>query len=801
MATRQIRRILALSASIATLIAPAALADEVVDETVVSEQANSSSKKTDTTDTDDELRRDTVYVTARRREERLQDVPLALSAFNDQGLEQQSINDLADLTGKVSGLVSGNSLGGGRSTPTFAIRGQSQQELASIADPSVSLYVNDVPVPRAHGANMSFFDIASVEVAKGPQGTLFGRNTTGGAILVRTQRPTDEFEGYVSQEVGNFGTYVTEGAINLPLGENAALRLAGQHRESDGFLKDEITGKKINTVDEDGIRATLSFKPASGVENITTLSYAEADNGGTGGLIFNSSNALFQPGLADQQARNIYTTASGVPMFTRIKTTNFDNQTTIELTDSLTLKNIFGYRDLDYHALEDLDGVEDIIFPVERIVTSEQFSEELQLQGTFDKLDFILGAFYFTEDASDQALTAGKLTQTILVDPGDIEPGSISGYFPNYSNTWVKPTNTSYAIFFQGNYQLTNKLALTAGLRQNWDEREVTILNRSYIAALSTTDQSCRFTLDEDNDPTTAETRPAITNCAFTDSTDYDELTYNLSLEYQPHDGVLYYVAHRHGYRTGGYSARGNSQATLSDTFEPEFVDDVELGLKADWHINGTFLRTNLATYYAKYKDMQRILIEGISPPVTVTANAGKASIYGAELDFLFRPNEFFELSGFYSYTKGEFDEFITPNGDDFSNQRFPRAPENAYSLTATLYPDIPDKWGDMRLALTYTHQDEYDYNDDYTLEATSAGAPIPSGIAANAAQIIEAQDLLNLNLGLDGVLGSPVNVSAYVNNITDEEYLLPYMGIQGLYEARTPGAPRTYGVKLTYSF
>ena len=338
-------------------------------------------------------------------------------------------------------------------------------------------------------------------------------------------------------------------------------------------------------------------------------------------------------------------------------------------------------------------------------------------------------------------------------------------------------------------------------MRQNWDEREVTILNRSYIAALSTTDQSCRFTLDEDNDPTTAETRPAITNCAFTDSTDYDELTYNLSLEYQPHDGVLYYVAHRHGYRTGGYSARGNSQATLSDTFEPEFVDDVELGLKADWHINGTFLRTNLATYYAKYKDMQRILIEGISPPVTVTANAGKASIYGAELDFLFRPNEFFELSGFYSYTKGEFDEFITPNGDDFSNQRFPRAPENAYSLTATLYPDIPDKWGDMRLALTYTHQDEYDYNDDYTLEATSAGAPIPSGIAANAAQIIEAQDLLNLNLGLDGVLGSPVNVSAYVNNITDEEYLLPYMGIQGLYEARTPGAPRTYGVKLTYSF
>lgn len=750
---------------------------------------------------DAELRRETIIVTARRKEESLQDVPLALTAFNGTGLDRQGIVDLSSLAGKVPGLLSGNSLGGGRSTPTFAIRGQSQQELASVADPSVSLYVNDIVVPRAHGANMAFFDISSVEVAKGPQGTLFGRNTTGGAILVRTNRPVDEFEAYLSQEVGSFSSFVTEGMINLPIGDVAALRIAGQHRERQGYIEDAITGDDINSVNEDAVRASLLIAPDGNWQSVTTLSYAEADNGGTGGIITFSPLGMFQPGLAAQATRDIYTTASGVPSFSRIETFAAENETTIDIGDNLVLKNIMAYRKLDVHSLEDLDAVEALIFPVERIVNQEQFSEELQLQGEIGNLDFIVGGFYFREDASDQALTAGLLTGTVLVDPGPIEPGSISGYFPRYSNTWVQPVNESYAIFAQGTYSVSDKLSLTAGLRQNWDNRDILMLNRSYIAAFSTTDQTCRFTLDLDNNPATPETRPPIGQCQFTDSTSFDELTYNLSAEYKVRSDLLLYLAHRHGYRTGGYSARGNSSATLSDTFEPEFVDDVEFGVKADWDIGGAFLRTNLATFYASYKDQQRIVVLASAPPVTLTANAANSTVYGAEFDFIFRPNDVFELTGFYAYTKGEFDDYDGPNGEDFSPQRYPRTPENAYSLTAALFPPVPASWGDMRLAVTFIHQDEYDYNDDYAVEVTAGGAPIPSAILINQAQVIEAQDLVNLRFDWTGVGQSGLDFAAFVNNLSDEEYLMPYMGIQGAYETRVAGAPRTFGLRVRYNF
>lgn len=744
---------------------------------------------------------DEIIVTARRREERLQDVPLALTAISGGGLEQQGISDLADLGGKVPGLVVANSLGGGRSTPTFAIRGQSQQELTGIADPSVTLYVNDIAVPRPHGSNMAFFDIASVEVAKGPQGTLFGRNTTGGAILVRTQRPVDHFEAYASQLIGNYGAFTTELMLNVPLGDKAAIRVAGQHMERNGYIRDVIRDEDINHLNENAFRVTLSVNPWDNVESITTVGAARAENGGTGGYVSFSLNPLFQPGVARRADLSIYETESGVPMFSNIRNIYIDNQTTIDLSDHFTLKNIFGYRKLKVHSLEDLDGTADLLFPVERIVGQHQFSEELQLQGEFDKFDFILGGFYFREKSSDQALTSGALSGTGQTDPGLAEPGTIRAYAPRYSNTWVKPINSSFAVFFQGTYNFTDQLSLTAGVRQNWDKREVTTLNRAFIPAVSTAGLSCRFTLDQDNNPATPETRPSIDNCSFNGKKNFNEVTYNISGQFQPRPGLLFYAAHRHGYRTGGFSARGNSQATLSDTFEPELVDDFELGIKADWHLGDVFLRTNVAAYLAKYNGLQRILAQGLNPPVTVTTNAGEAEIKGVEFDFLFRPARMFELSGYYAYTDAGFKEFIGPNGDDFSQQRFPRAPRNVYSITGALIAPVSADVGDIRLALTYSHQDAYDYSDDYALEATQAGVPIPDGILYNKAQIVEAQDLLNLSFEWNEVLGSRFDLSAFVNNLTDKEYEVPYMGVVSVFEGRAPGEPRTYGMKMRYRF
>lgn len=744
-----------------------------------------------------------IVVTARRREENLQEVPLAISVLNDGALKRENVVDVSDLGGTVPGLVVGNSIGGGRSTPTFAIRGQSQQELSGIADPSVSLYINDIAVPRAQGVNTGFFDIAGIEVAKGPQGTLFGRNTTGGAIIVRTHRPERNFEAYVSQTLGNLDTFATEAMVNVPLGDIGALRIAGQHYQRGGFLKDTILKKDINTINEDAIRASLTLDLSEKLRNETTFQYSSTDNGGTGGYVSYSQNALFAAGLAARANLGFYETESGVPMFAKGNTYHVDNATTFELSDAFTVKNILGYRKMDFHNMEDLDGTQNVLFPVERIVDQHQISNELQLQGDFDSLKFILGGYYFREKGSDQALTAGVLAGVGAADPGLIEPSDMTAYFPRYSNTWVGFTNTSYAIFLQGDYNVNDTVSLTAGLRQNWDKRHADIYNRAYIGTVSTTDLSCRFTLDQDANPATPETRPNLAGCHFKGDVSFNELTYNLSLQYKPTDGVMAYVAHRHGYRTGGFGARGNSQATLGDTFEPEKVDDVELGVKADLRMGDTFLRMNLAAFSAKYKDMQRVLIQNPpgSPPVTLTTNAGRARIQGIEFETLFRPVPMFELSGFYTYTDAKFQEYVGPNGDDFSGQVFPRAPKNTYSVTATLIPPMDPAKGEIRLSLTYRHQDAYDYNDDYALEKTLAGTPLPNGVLYNKAQIIEAQRTLSANLDWKEVLGSNFDLAIFGENLTNRRYLLPYMGIASVYETRTPAAPRTVGVRLTAHF
>lgn len=756
---------------------------------------------------DEGLSGDEIIVTARRRAERLQDVPLAITALSGETMQRDGIEDLVDLGAKVPGLIV-TAFGGGRSTPIFAIRGQSQQELSAVVDPSVSLYVNDVVVPRAHGQNMSFFDIASIEVAKGPQGTLFGRNTTGGAILVRTQRPTDEFEASISQTIGNLSSYTTEGMINIPFGDLGGLRIAGQHVQRRGWLKDVVLDKNINSVNEDGIRGSLTLTPSDALKNELTAGYANADNGATGNYIFavppnSSALVAFAPHLAARGTLGFYETQSGVPQSTRIKNVYIDNTTTFEINDVLTLKNIFGYRRVKVGQMLDQDGTPAVLFTTDRAFSQNQISEELQLQGSFDALNFIFGGFFFREKVKERTLSTGTVVGIpALVDPV-VEPSSLLDIDPRYSATLLDPRNKSAAVFFQGDLKLSDQFSITAGIRQNWDWREVRTRNRALRPAISNTQQSCRFTLDLDNNPATPETLPTLAQCDFTAKTEFNELTYNLSAQFRPARDVLTYIAHRHGYRSGGFGPRGSTQRDLTDPFEPEIVDDYEVGVKADWHFSGMFLRTNLAMYRADYKDMQRTLIE-IQPGnalATLTTNAGSASIQGVELEMLFRPNDIFELSGSYAYTDAKFKRFIDPSGNDLSAQRFPRAPKNQYTITAAVMPPLGSGAGDARFSISYNHLDKYDYNDDYAVERNLAGVLNPTAVLVNQLQIIGAQNYWNANAEWKNVMDSAFDVSVFVENLTKEKYLLPYIGVQNSYETRTPNMPRTYGIRVKKSF
>jgi iron complex outermembrane receptor protein len=735
---------------------------------------------------------DDIVVTARRREERLQDVPLAVTAVSPELLERQNITSVSGLRTTAPSLVIVPGAGANKSTPTFAIRGQSQQELTILADPSVSLYIGDIVAPRSQGSNGSLFDLASVQVLKGPQGTLFGRNSTGGIVQLTPNLPTQDFGGSFAVTYGNFGTLNTEAVLNMPLSDSLAARVAIVNNTDDGYLYDVHLGRNVNYTDNQAIRASLRWTPSDTLSNTLVLDAFHSNEGGAGSFIrainpngvFNSAPAraarnypTLESMLADQQARGPRQTASGTPSFSKVDTLTIANTTQWELNDSVSFKNIFGYRKVDSHSYEDTDGLPIPLLEIERIFEQEQFTNEFQAFGETGNLNWIAGAYYFNETGSDQGASV-----TGAVDFGNVQPTSVFAY-PSWANTFVTADNTSYAIFAQGTYKFdaVPGLSLTAGIRQNWDERTAVVRNQTGTA--------CRFSVDHDGNPATPEVVPTLANCALPLSVDYSEPTWNVSLDYQFGDSKLIYVAHRHGYRTGGFGARAVTEAGLRRTFQPEIVDDIEVGVKADWRFdNGAFLRTNLAVYNSDYSDIQRLLQDNtVIPVTTVTTNAESATIRGAEFEFLFRPVSSFELSGFWSYTDAKFEKFIDPNGVDLSNTGFSRAPKNVYSVTARYTADIPQEIGsELSFGVSYFHTDDFVDND-----------------SAQPTQVTYGYELVNLNMDWRNVYGTDVTLGAYVNNVFDEEYdfgMLDVFSSLG-FSSRTPGDPRTYGVRLKYEF
>nr|WP_047166246.1 TonB-dependent receptor [Sphingomonas sp. Y57] len=732
---------------------------------------------------------DDIVVTARRRAERLQDVPLAVSAVSSVALERANIQNVAQLGRLVPSLTSVPGQGGSRSLPNFSIRGLSQQELTILADQSVSTYIGDIVAARTQGINSALFDIASVEVLRGPQGTLFGRNTTGGAIIIRPARPTDEFEGRVGVTVGNLDTFNVEGMVNVPLSPNIAIRVAGQRQRDDGFVYDEILRRNVNDTKQEGARASILIHNDD-LESLTVYNYFHENDGGTASFLQNvrASGSLngaavrasrgyrpLEDLLAEQQARGIYRIANGSPIFTKVETHDIANTTSFDLSDTIKLKNIVGYRHVKDHIFDDMDGSSNSLHPQERIDHAKQFSEEFQILGETAKLNWIAGLYYFRESGRNQGISAVG-----AIDPGLVEPDNVAA-FPGtaYSNTDTAARNTSYAAFAQGTYRFGGGFSLTAGIRYNHDKREATIRNRTATA--------CRFTRDLDNNPATPETAVPLAQCELGVKDSFSEVTYNVSLEYKIAADKLVYVAHRHGYRTGGFGARASTEAGLRRTFRPETVDDVEVGVKADWRMGDAFLRTNLAGYYAKYKDIQRLLTDPVAvPPTTVTTNAGRARIYGIEADILFRPVKMIELTANYAYTNAKFTRFIYPDGSDHSNDPFARAPRNVYTLGARLLAPLDESQGDASVGVSYYHTGDYSGNDTYVPGYTD----------------VKGYSLLNFDASWNRVMGSGFDVALFVNNVTRKKYDFLLINLDSLgYTSHTPGLPRTYGATLRYHF
>jgi iron complex outermembrane receptor protein len=724
-----------------------------------------------------------VLVTARKEEESIQDVPVAVTALSEQSLKNTSTFSTVDLQYQVPNITT-REQGGQSTAAVFQIRGQVQNEVIASLDTSVAFYDDGVYIARPHGVNIAFVDIASVQVLRGPQGTLFGHNTTGGAIVVNSNAPDlGELSGSISAVAASFGSEQYTGVLNIPLIDNTlGLRIAGQTLSTDGYSKDLTNGYQHATKEHDFLRMRLLWEPTDTLAfdlssqyikidqrqnaiiplfalNPSDTSFIESLLTGNGGVEACCLTFALAPDYNDYVRGNSYDTNydPGFLPETGIAIQSLTLSTDWELP-WFTAKFISSFRSYDdlINRL-DIDGTPNKIVDTKQTGDGEQLSFELQFTGISynDRLQWAAGIYHFDESVLDLGETDAFLAVHVVT----------RGYIDNISQ----------GIYAQATYRMWENVGITAGLRYSTDEKGLRIT--------AETADTCSIP-DEYQDPNE--------NCVGVFNKDFSKVNYTLGIDYAFNDDAMIYGSLTTGYRAGGQNLRGTTPETLSP-FDPENVTQLELGMKSDWF--DQLLRANLAVFWADYTDIQRtqfIAVNGV--PATVTSNAASASISGLELELTALPTDRLELGASLGLLSAEYDEFNGFDGTDKSDEKFDDVPEMTYSVSATYTIEFGADY-------MWMNRLDYSWADDIPSQQGNLKYFKDRGYDAEPITTFPATGNLNARSNLS--FASGLDISIYGRNLTDEyRYTSIILGQGPDFISRIVSAPgRNYGVEVSYNF
>jgi len=713
-----------------------------------------------------------VIVTARRVEENLQEVPISTTVFSAEKLAVSDTRNFYDLAKSIPGLgVFGN-----RATSTTGPMLSNVIWLRGV--PGVIPYFDQVPgAPPGYGA---FFDLANAQVLKGPQGTLFGQSTNGGAILYEPRRPSEDFEGYVQGIVGNYDRQTFEGAVNIPMIEEKLFLRAGFSRGvRRGYVKDLTTGQDTYDENYTAARVQAVFRPTESIENRLLFNYAKSDTNGAPLLVLavnpnGTALRLFGPALtqavADQVARGQRVIRTDLPGGGRVfyEDLRFINTFEWNVTDALMLRNISSYGENRRLVVGDTDGTPLPLQGALRQTPMEPFqptwSSETQVLGKlFDGLlDYQAGFFHRGTLRPEANGTFARVINYGLT------LGTATAQVP-------KTTIFTYAVYAEGTVDLAallQGLKATAGFRRTWDIRTQHnyVLNPTTLAVLRENHAKGHFSAD----------------------------TYRLGLTYQVTPDAMVYFTNSKGYSSGGFNLTAPPQA---QRFEPESLTSHEAGLKSEWDFGGVQARVNLAAYYGKYDNIQvpQIAIFPVVGQVQLVQNAAKGTIQGLEGEITLIPTRNLQLAANFAYAKGRYDRYTVLNVStlgltDLSDSPFVFLPKFKYNLTATYHLPIDPSLGDLSVTADWTHTSEV-----VTASALGATPPargyetaLPRG---NLDLSVNWRDLM----GREGLEGSVFVTNAVKNDKTGEGVGGTYKA-NGLYLTGAP-LPRMFGLRLKYSF
>ena len=725
-----------------------------------------------------------VVVTARRVQENLQDVPVAVTAIGQTQLRQETVKTIRDLQSLAPSLYIATGAGG-PSAANVAIRGQTQADTLLVTDPSVAVYLDGVNLPRQIGLRSSLFDIEQIEVLKGSQGTLFGKNTTGGALLFTTHGPsTTNLGGYVDITGGNLGYWQVTAAGNYPVVEDKlGIRLALQKTQRTGPGTNAV-GTNLGSINDDSLRLSALFTPNDNIRLHVSADSTRSRGGGsiikvtevnplglnTGNLLtavatelgLSPANspanqlAAYNALLANIRSVGFYDSPNTYSQHAHVTVSGLLADLSVQFL-GLTFRSITGQRWVDRDDFQDYSGTKFAIVRPENYQQDNSFSQEIQLlNAPSSRFAWIIGGYFSHEHGHE-----GSRTQ------------SLAAISPSFNVQEWYVTNESLAAFGQANYKITDTIRVTGGVRYSKVKQDFDTLNRSErpLGLFLT----C-------NIPTALRLGTA---CEAKLSTSSQRPSYLLSLDWKPVTDVMLYAKTASSFRGGGINPRGNASSVASYApFGPEKTTDYEGGLKGDFLDRR--LRINTAGYVTKYRGIQRSTLNFVNGALaTRIDNAAMATVSGVESEITARPISPLLLYGSFSWTHARYDKFVDASGDR-SKEKFP-VPEYQYTLSATY--DLPTPVGDLSLHTSYKWQDDVTF---------VGNALFPSTVTQKAYGLWDARASLKLR-----TFGSDSEIAVFAKNITNKTYFTNFLNFDTSlgYNIGFAGDPRTFGVEFRTTF
>jgi iron complex outermembrane receptor protein len=706
---------------------------------------------------------ETIVVTARKREENLQDVASAVSALGPSELSRRFDVDLQGFANASPNVMIDDLQQGPGSPAAISIRGIGTTDVEKSFDPTVGVVLDGVFIGVNSGAMLKALDLEGMEILRGPQGTLFGRNSIAGVVNVTRRKPESVFGGELRLGYGNYSDVQADGYVNIPVNDQLAFKLAGAKRERDGYFYNRTLGKETGKMDYRSVSPSVLWRPAEGVELYYRFDKSWQDQDA------NVVHNMAQPDQVfcffhNQCAQSVKSPQSGdrykVLQDVSGSGAYFDTDMHVlnarwDVSDDYRIEYVFGYFQTDEEVHQDWDGTPLTLYHTDRPAEYRQRSHELRLTRASDgPLTYTVGAYAWDSNY--------RIDLMSYIGFGDFLFGLPSGTVLNVPQSVVQDTE-SYAAFFEGDYRFNDQWTLTLGGRYTRDEKESGLI-----------------------DPLLPElaVKGSLDN-PFSES--WREFTPKVSLRYRYSPDLMVYGLYTRGFRAGGFSGRPGTYNSAKTPYDPEKVDNFELGIKSEWFDRR--LRLNASVYFMKYDDKQ----EELSVPIdqgtgqeTLVMNASAAEITGLDLEILMSPFTGFTLAASLGLLDAKYKDFVDPiTGRDLTYLDLRRAPE----LTATLTPMY--EWsmfgGEM------SAQASWHYVDETAL--TFFNSPQTNN---------SSQHLVDASINYQR---NNTTVSIYGANLTEEDAFTvgfdvgASLDFAGMWTYAATRPPRTYGVRLVQKF